>query len=103
MSERPNKKAALGTDLLIVSSDKAQELKPVEGEQAGTDLARFAQDVIALNRQLSSRSQTAEDRPICRVSSLETLRGGLSFKKKIEIESASVEAPVAIHRFRKES
>lgn len=69
---------------------------------AGTDLAKFAEDVITLNRQagLSPASMTS-NMQVCRISSLESLQGGLKVKKSEDPPSQGAQV-TEFKRLRKE-
>jgi hypothetical protein len=99
MSEKPYQKPEDG--VVLVFKDRAAQLEPgsAAAHWAGTDLARFAQDVVALN----SRSQDTHETPRCQVAPLESMQRGLRIKKKTteEPDSQGVE-PVNLSRFRKE-
>jgi hypothetical protein len=97
MSEKPYHKPE--DDVILAFKDHA--VQPATGSAApvwaGTDLARFAQDVVALN----SRSQDTHKGPRCQVASLDSMQKGLKINKK-PADEAEPEGPVNLSRFRKE-
>ncbi|HET9241490.1 MAG TPA: hypothetical protein VFO10_29765 [Oligoflexus sp.] len=97
MSEKPYQKPEDG----VILAFKDHAAQPPAGsaapEWAGTDLARFAQDVVALN----SRGQDTHRGPRCQVAPLESMQRGLKIKKK-PADEAEPEGPVNLSRFRKE-
>ncbi len=98
MSEKPYQKPEDGV-ILAFKGHAAQDA-PGSGAAgwAGTDLARFAQDVVALN----SRSQDTHKGPRCQVAPLESMQRGLKIKKKAAEEPIEAEKTVDLSRFRKE-
>jgi hypothetical protein len=98
MSEKPYQKPADG----VILPFKSQATQDGSGSSAinwaGTDLARFAQDVVALN----SRSRDAHNTPSCQVAPLESMQRGLKIKKKAAEETVDDAPPVNLSRFRKE-
>jgi hypothetical protein len=99
MSEKPYQKPEDG--VVLAFKEPLAQLEPgsTASRWAGTDLARFAQDVVALN----SRSQETQTTPRCQVAPLESMQRGLRIKKKTTEEPDSQAAePVNLSRFRKE-
>jgi hypothetical protein len=98
MSEKPYQKPEHG--IILAFKDHATQGTPgsAGADWAGTDLARFAQDVVALN----SRSQDTHTGPRCQVASLESMQRGLRIKKKAAEEPSPDTPPVNLSRFRKE-
>lgn len=98
MSEKPYQKPEHG--VILVFKDHAGQDTPASAacDWAGTDLARFAQDVVALN----SRSQDTQTAPRCQVAPLESMQRGLKIKKKAAEEPSIDATPVNLSRFRKE-
>ncbi|WP_141734728.1 hypothetical protein [Oligoflexus tunisiensis] len=98
MSEKPYQKPADG----VILPFKSQATQDGSGSTAvnwvGTDLARFAQDVVALN----SRSRETHNTPRCQVAPLESMQRGLRIKKKTAEETVNDAPPVDLSRFRKE-
>jgi len=102
MSEKPFQKPEHGELIALQGPQSLDASGPGSIEWVGTDLARFAQDVIALNRQLVSRVEESSEIRRCHVAPLESLQRGLKIKKKAaeqDIPGASVEE---LSRFRKE-
>ncbi len=102
MSEKPYQKPVHGELIPLKGPQPLDVAGPGSIDWVGTDLARFAQDVIALNRQLVSTIEEPSEARRCHVASLESLQRGLRIKKKAveqEIPGASVEQ---LSRFRKE-
>lgn len=98
MSEKPYKKPEDGRILAFkdhATQDRSDSAAP---RWAGTDLARFAQDVVALN----SQSRDTHTGPRCQVASLESMQRGLRIKKNAEEEPVTAQSPVNISRLRKE-
>ena len=77
-SQKPEKRSPLR---LLADNEEARAASP-QNPWVGTDLAKFAQDVIALNRQadLSPQSTKSGDHK-CRVASLESLQRGLKIRR----------------------
>jgi hypothetical protein len=98
MSEKPYQKPADGVILAFKDHATQPASGPAACEWAGTDLARFAQDVVALN----SRSQDTHTAPRCQVAPLESMQKGLKIKKKAAEEPHTDATPVNLSRFRKE-
>jgi hypothetical protein len=102
MSEKPYQKPVHGELIAFKGPQPLDVPSPGSLDWVGTDLARFAQDVIALNRQPVARIEEPSETRRCQVASLESLQRGLRIKKKTveqEIPGASVEQ---LSRFRKE-
>ncbi|MDQ3232674.1 MAG: hypothetical protein M3Q07_12720 [Pseudobdellovibrionaceae bacterium] len=100
MSEKPYRKPEDGIILAFKDHAAQDGSGPAASQWAGTDLARFAQDVVALN----SQSRDTNTLPRCQVAPLESMQRGLRIKKKsAEDEPAPGDvAPVNLSRFRKE-
>jgi hypothetical protein len=98
MSEKPYHKQEDG--LILAFKDRAAHDRSGSAAPrwAGTDLARFAQDVVALN----SESEHTHPGPRCQVAPLESMQRGLRIKKKAEEETVTAESPLNISRLRKE-
>jgi hypothetical protein len=98
MSEKPYQKPDDGLILALKDYGAPDRSGSAASQWAGTDLARFAQDVIALNSQY----RDAQTGPRCQVASLESMQKGLRIKKKAAEEPVTEESPVNISRLRKE-
>lgn len=98
MSEKPYPKPEDGV-ILAFKGHAAQDASGSGASGwAGTDLARFAQDVVALN----SRNHDTHTVPRCQVAPLESMQRGLKIKKKVAEEPVDDATPVNLSRFRKE-
>jgi hypothetical protein len=95
MSEKPYPKPEDGA-VLVFKGQGTQDGPDVGASRwVGTDLARFAQDVVALN----SRSKEKGAEPRCQVAPLESMQRGLKIKKPAE-EPAPSPQTVDLSRFR---
>ena len=94
MSEKPFQKP----EDSVILAFKGHRAQDAQGSGAtgwvGTDLARFAQDVVALN----SRSQDTHTGPRCQVAPLESMQRGLKIKKKAAEEPVDDAKPVDLSR-----
>jgi hypothetical protein len=98
MNEKPYQKPEDGVILAFKDHAAQDGSGPAASRWAGTDLARFAQVVVALN----SQSRASDTGPRCQVAPLESMQRGLRIKKKVEEDPLAEEPPVNLSRFRKE-
>lgn len=98
MSEKPYPKPEDGVILAFKDHAAQDGSGSAASGWVGTDLARFAQDVVALN----SRSRETHAVPWCQVAPLESMQKGLRIKKKATEEPSPEVSPVNLSRFRKE-
>jgi hypothetical protein len=89
------KKTGKPNPLRILRGDAEPLPQVLETGWVGTDLAKFAQDVIALNRQAGSSPQpTKSDERKCRVASLESLQRGLKIRRGPEVDATSEQVTI---------
>ncbi len=102
MREKPDQKPGDGEVVNFKAPVPHDGSGPAASQWAGTDLARFALDVVALNRQSVS---ARPDKPIshrCHVAPLESLQRGLKIQKKAAEQTEAPHPVTDMSRFRKE-
>ncbi len=91
------------SDLRLLADGEDKPEATCDALSAGTDLAKFAEDVIALNRQAGlSPSSTMPNRHIFQVAPLESLSSRPKLKKQVPGEPELKTQVAELRRLRKE-
>ena len=103
MSDSNKQKYANIVDLLKPTAELQVQAQSLDLPTALTSLARFAENVIALNRQGNPPDAEGKCQINYRVASLSSFKGGLKIKQNIAIDAEPSALPCNVSRFRKES
>lgn len=103
MADIGSKKSKRSRDLRLLPENEATAVHPFPKLAAVTDLAKFAEGVIALNRKaVSSPASTTPERRTCVVTSLECFQGRPRLNKAASIDGENDPKVTELRPSRKE-